>query len=259
MSIHWNAAFTSRLRKVNDKAWGAITLAGNVPLGAYGTFDSNQEFNQLGVISLPASFTSSMTTAGDYRLADEGVKTLEQGASVSGSFRDPETQTDVSVGIEWAWGFSKSQSFLMQLPAVYATSYDAGISEVMDAAETELVEMANQYGWANSDGTVKQGFCLIVETLDIISGFVTGSNSANNTFKINGAADAINDLMSGSVQAAYSAASTTENDDMFTFIVPETPYVNGNSGSVATTNSTRTVGLVAATFNHKQVVYPYRG
>jgi len=257
MALHWNAEFTKRIRTHNDAAWGTITLSSDVPLGAYGIFDGNQEFQQLGQLALSAD--TSFTAVGNYSSTDSGVKNTQMGASVSGQFVDPETGTEVTAGLQWQWSFSKENSFLLQLPQVYATRY-VNVTEAMQEAETQLVEMANQNGWTHSDGTVKEGWCMIVEVLEIAAGFVTGSMSSSNSFTINGAVNAMNRLMEGEANAAYSAANSSDQNNMFTWIWPIDPYTDNDNGhDVSSMTNLKTLAVVPATFNHKQVVFPYAG
>ena len=258
MSLHWNAEFTKRLRTHNDAAWGTITLNSPPPIGAYGTFDGNGEFHQYGVIDLKPD--SVAVPAGNFESADSGVKTTENRASVSGSYTDPETGLTVTAGLEWAWDFTKSNTFLLQLPQVYSTKFDNPVV-TMQSAEAQLVEAANQVGWTNRDGTVKEGWCMIVEVIQIVAGFVTGAQSSNSSFKINGAVDAMSNLMAGDINAAYSNATSSDQNNMFTYLWPIDPLVNGNGGgsTISSEKVLGTVAVIAASFDHKDVVYPYKG
>lgn len=149
------------------------------------------------------------------------------------------------------------------MPTTYSVEYSNALAAVeYPGAYVTLTEQAGQSGWLNSDGTVKEGFCLVTATIRIAAGLFYGSESDSSTLTIQGSVQGMEGFMSGKVGGGYGSSQLESG--LYGLIWP-TAAVTDNSGkNVASMNNLRTVAVVLASFDHYmpsrgsgKIVYPY--
>ena len=254
---NWTSEFTKRIRPFNHAAWGALAFGGNIPLGAFGVLNHSGEFQYYGIVDTDAETQTS--DAGEWVMTDSQTSTNEQNLAISGEFIDPDTGTEVKAGLEWAWTFGKGTNFLIRMPQTMAIGY-ADVATMMQGVAPQLVSEAHQYGYLNGNGTLKKGFLVVVQVIQIYSGLVAGSYEENSSFMVNGSINAINRLMSGAIGAAYSVAGSKGRSNAFSFLWPQTPLLSApNQDNVASMANPRTIAFVAASYDGTKLIPAYTG
>jgi hypothetical protein len=249
MATHWNQEFTKRIRSNNSSLWAAVTLGTDVPLGAMGFFNDDNELQIVGVATVDVS--PVVTSALPITISDRNVKNTKHGAQISGEFFDPKTQTTVTVGLEWEWTFGSGTNFTIGFPSVSSTQY-SNVDDALGAAEVQMVKAGGQHGYLSRGGYLRPGFILVVEILQIAAGFTVGSVQNGSTFNLSGSVNGMNELMDGSAGAAFSSSNMSDSGQMFAFLWPE------GANSVASNATLKTVAFVAACFDGTSKIYPYK-
>jgi hypothetical protein len=262
MSTSWSSLLTQQFRKLPSAAWAAVDPElSEVKMGDYGSI-ANGAFNRIGNVQCNSTITGP-TAGGNLSVQESSVHTSDTGGKVTGEYFDPESETMVKAGLQWAWEFTSDQAVLAVLPTTYLYTYPDTLAALQEAQVLQdLWVAAYTSGWMNSDGTIKTGFCVVVGLLQIAAGFVVGSESSSTTFTLNGSVNAISDMMQGALNATYSNAFASSG--AFQLIWPQSPATPESPGNVAKMGNLRTIGVYLASFDgympslgNGKIVNPY--
>lgn len=229
MSTNWVETFADNCPQTNDDSSIVPSfLSSDISLGQFGSVDSNGTFVSYNTIeTMPAHDVP--VSLGDWSFTGGTTQTQQYDVSIKGGVIDPESGTTVTVGTEVQWGFTKSTSLSGNLSSIYHGFIDP-LAALQDNQE-QITLVAEQYGYTSRSGVLKPDWVVITDVYVVIAGVIVGATSKNKTFSITGAANAVNNLMQGSVNAGWSFTSETVSEQLFYVIFPSQPVALNADGT----------------------------
>lgn len=262
MSYNWGAFVTKQFRTATSPVWATIDpLSAGLRPGDYGPI-VNGGFTRYGNLGI-ALATSTAQAEGNYNFQTSSVHKQESTLAASFVFIDPENGLEVKGGTQITYTFTKTESATSNMPTAYSVAYSNAIAAVeYPGAYETLYGAAQQAGWLNSDGTVKEGFCMVTATIRIAAGLFYGSESDSSTLTIQGSVQGMEDFMNGQVGGGYGDSSV--DSGLYGFVWPSAGVTDNSGKNVVSTNNMRTIAVELASFDHYMpgrgsghIVYPY--
>jgi hypothetical protein len=238
-----NTAITALLRKELQHEYWAFLSPQNLQLGDFGYIDSDGAFERLGNQTFSASIGDPQT-GGTYSFQEEGASASQGSAKVDGTFVDPEG-AEVKGGISYGWSSTKQNAAQTTWNNAVTTAYDDLTAPLSYPPDVEaLWPYAQQAGYITGSGTIKTGFCVVVEIVQIYAGVAAVSDSSTSEYTIEGSAEGVLDLVSGSAGGSFASVRSSSGMAEYTWPGPGTAQVGKQN-----VNDLHTVAVQLLTFD----------
>lgn len=251
---NWNVEFWNKILKSSNKlAWPNLVMGSAVRLGDYGPLPSvSSGFRYAGNIFADgiANATSAQGPSADWSHNSGSFKQTANSASITGSYWDPETTTNVTAGLKWSWFFSGGESIISNLPVVNSVELSSPAQVMQGIGPSSLLFQAALKLGYTSNNQIKPGFALVTAVFTVAAGVVICTTVKNQTYEISGAASGMSLFMDGEVGGFYTSFS--QLDDTQTFIVPPDGVSQSDPvPAIASSAAEATIGYIAWTWNGK--------
>lgn len=239
-----NTAVTALLRTQLQPEYWAFLSPQNLVLGDFGYVDSTGAFERLGNLTFQAAIGAPQLSVGEYSLQDQTATSGKTNDSVKGTFIDPEG-VEVKVGADYSWQSTKSNSAQTTWNNATTTAYEDLEQVLSSASDVEkLWPYAKQAGYITGSGTIKTGFCVVGEIVQIYAGVAVVSTSSSSEYTIEGSVQGVDDLVSGQVTGSYTNVQTSSSVDQFTWPPADTARLGTKN-----VNPLHTVAVQLLTFD----------